>query len=90
MTSFSATASYLHYWTPEWRSAFFGSYGEMNFSQAARAAQGIAYAVANPFGLINFGANAVGTPGTRFSALSEALRVTPTSSWRAPASSGRR
>ncbi|WP_342105296.1 porin [Methylobacterium sp. SI9] len=75
-TSFSATASYLHYWTPEWRSAFFGSYGEMNFSQAARAAQGIAYAVANPFGLINFGANAVGTPGTRFYALSEALRDT--------------
>ncbi|ACB27045.1 porin [Methylobacterium radiotolerans] len=75
-TSFSATASYLHYWTPEWRSAFFGSYGEMNFSQSARAAQGIAYAVANPFGLINFGANAVGTPGTRFYNLSEALRDT--------------
>ncbi|MEE7504476.1 porin [Methylobacterium mesophilicum] len=75
-TSFSATASYLHYWTPEWRSAFFGSYGEMNFSQSARAAQGIAYAVANPFGIINFGANAVGTPGTRFYNLSEALRDT--------------
>ncbi|MBA9066277.1 hypothetical protein GGQ91_005708, partial [Methylobacterium fujisawaense] len=75
-TSFSATAAYLHYWSPEWRSAFFGSYGEMNFSGAARAAQGIAYAVANPFGLINFGANAVGTPGTRFYNLSEALRDT--------------
>ena len=75
-TSFTATASYLHYWTPEWRSAFFGSYGEMNFSQAARAAQGIAYSVANPFGLINFSSNAVGAPGTRFFQLSEALRDT--------------
>ena len=36
----------------------------------------MAYAVANPFGLINFGANAVGTPGTRFYNLSEALRDT--------------
>ncbi len=75
-TSFTVVASYLHYWSPEWRSAFFGSYGEMNFSQSARAAQGIAYAVANPFGLINFGSNAVGTPGTRFYNLSEALRDT--------------
>ena len=74
--SFTVVASYLHYWTPEWRSAVFGSYGEMDFSQRARSAQGAAYAVANPFGLINFGANAVGTPGTRFYNLSEALRDT--------------
>ncbi|GJE25892.1 porin [Methylobacterium organophilum] len=37
-TSFTVVASYLHYWAPEWRSAFYGSYGEIAFSQAARQA----------------------------------------------------
>ena len=37
--SFTAVASYLHYWSPEWRSALFGSYGEQSFSRAARIAQ---------------------------------------------------
>ncbi len=34
--SFTATASYLHYWSPEWRSAFFGSYGEVSFPRGTR------------------------------------------------------
>ncbi|MGY2051598.1 porin [Methylobacterium sp. JK268] len=34
--SFTAAASYLHYWTPEWRSAFFGGYGEESFNKTAR------------------------------------------------------
>ncbi|ACL56471.1 porin [Methylobacterium nodulans] len=34
--SWTVVASYLHYWTPEWRSAFFGSYGEISYSQRAR------------------------------------------------------
>ena len=36
--SFTAVASYLHYWSPEWRSAFYASYGEISFSQGARQA----------------------------------------------------
>lgn len=36
--SFTVVASYLHYWSPEWRSAFYGSYGEIGFSKGARAA----------------------------------------------------
>ncbi|KAB1071533.1 porin [Methylobacterium planeticum] len=36
--SWTVTASYLHYWSPEWRSAFFGSYGEVYFPQGARRA----------------------------------------------------
>ncbi|GJE55403.1 MULTISPECIES: porin [Methylobacterium] len=40
--SFTVVASYLHYWSPEWRSAFYGSYGQMNFSERARAAVGLA------------------------------------------------
>ncbi len=75
-TSFTATASYLHYWSPEWRSAFFGSYGEMNYSSGARLAQGAAFALSNPAGANSFGVNAVGVPGTRFYQLSEALRDT--------------
>ncbi|WFT77162.1 porin [Methylobacterium sp. CB376] len=36
-TSFSAVASLLHYWVPEWRSAVFASYGEMQFGKGVRA-----------------------------------------------------
>ncbi|WP_457105798.1 porin [Methylobacterium sp. P5_C11] len=75
-TSFTVVASYLHYWTPEWRSAFFGSYGEMDFRSGARAAQGAIFSLVNPGGTNSFGANAVGTPGTTFYNLSEALRDT--------------
>jgi hypothetical protein len=74
--SFTVVGSYLHYWTPEWRSAVFASYGEMDFSQKARASQGAAFALANPGGANSFGVNAVGTPGTTFYNLSEALRDT--------------
>ncbi|SFL18428.1 porin [Methylobacterium pseudosasicola] len=72
--SFTAVASYLHYWSPEWRSAFFGSYGEQSFGRGARFAQGAAYAAAGS-SLIS-GPNAVGVPGTRFYQLSQALRDT--------------
>ncbi|MDV2987295.1 UNVERIFIED_CONTAM: porin [Methylobacteriaceae bacterium AG10] len=34
--SFTVVGSYLHYWAPEWRSAFFGSYGEMRFPSHLR------------------------------------------------------
>ncbi|CAM2833453.1 hypothetical protein JHFBIEKO_5598 [Methylobacterium mesophilicum] len=75
--SFTVVGSYLHYWTPEWRSAVFASYGEMDFSQKARASQGAVYSLVNSLGGAGgYGANAVGTPGTRFFNLSEALRDT--------------
>ncbi|MGH1574170.1 porin [Methylobacterium sp. P31] len=38
--SFTVVASYLHYWSPEWRSAIYGSYGEVSYSKSARAALG--------------------------------------------------
>ncbi len=75
-TSFTTTISYLHYWTPEWRSAFFGSYGEQSFSNGARLAQGAIFSLENPNGTNAFGSNAVGVPGTRFYQLSQALRDT--------------
>ena len=64
--SFTAVASFLHYWSPEWRSAFYASYGEIWFSQGARQAvsltstlvnQGAANSppsyLTNPFGYAN-------------------------------------
>jgi len=76
-TSFTAVASYLHYWSPEWRSAFFGSYGEQSFGQGIRASQGAIYSLVSGLAGSNpFGSNAVGTPGTRFFNLSQALRDT--------------
>ena len=72
--SFTVSAAYLHYWAPEWRSAVFGSYGEMNFSNASRIGQGLVFNAVNPAN--SFGSNGVGTPGTRFYNLSQALRDT--------------
>ncbi|MGX7708306.1 porin [Methylobacterium sp. Gmos1] len=40
-TSWTVAASYLHYWSPEWRSAAFGSYGEVAFGRASRANLGL-------------------------------------------------
>ncbi|WP_132252110.1 porin [Methylobacterium segetis] len=37
-TSFTVVGSFLHYWSPEWRSAFFGSYGEVNYKRGTREA----------------------------------------------------
>ncbi len=37
--SWSIVASYLHYWTPEWRSAVFASYGETYFNKGTRLAE---------------------------------------------------
>ncbi|SFL18388.1 Porin subfamily protein [Methylobacterium pseudosasicola] len=74
--SVTAVASYLHYWSPEWRSAVFGSYGEQSFSRSARLAQGAAFNLLNPNGTNTFSSNAVGVPGTRFYQLSQALRDT--------------
>ncbi|MDP4021928.1 porin [Methylobacterium sp. NEAU 140] len=72
--SFTVSAAYLHYWAPEWRSAVFGSYGEMDFGAGARAAQGLVFNVINPNN--SFAANGIGLPGTRFYQLSQALRDT--------------
>jgi hypothetical protein len=33
----SFTAAFLHYWTPEWRSALFGSYANVNFADSLRS-----------------------------------------------------
>ena len=69
--SFTVVASYLHYWTPELRSAFFGSYGEVNFASGARAANAIAYGNFTP-SIAN--AQFTGNFGQRSFALSPVLR----------------
>ncbi|SFG98039.1 porin [Methylobacterium gossipiicola] len=74
-TSFTAVASFLHYWSPEWRSALFGSYGEMAFARGAREANALAYA-GSGFAGNTSSSNFVGAPGTRSFALSPTLRDT--------------
>ncbi len=74
-TSFTAVASFLHYWSPEWRSAVFGSYGEMSFARGAREANALAYAGSGVAGNAN-SALFVGAPGSRSFALSPTLRDT--------------
>jgi hypothetical protein len=39
-TSFSTVASLLHYWSPSWRSAFFGSYAQIDYNTRGRNALG--------------------------------------------------
>ena len=53
--TYSATAAYLHYWSPEWRQAVWGSYGRATFDKALRG-------VASP--LIGVFANAAGVPAS--------------------------
>jgi Porin subfamily len=72
----TVSAAYLHYWSPEWRSAFFGSYGEQNFANGARFAQGQLSSIISGANGLAFANNTVGAPGTRFYALSQALRDT--------------
>jgi len=71
--SWTVTAAYLHYWSPEWRSAVFGSYGEMAFARGAREANALAYAGSTFATGVNT-ATFVGAPGTRSFALSPVLR----------------
>ncbi|WP_203236363.1 porin, partial [Methylobacterium crusticola] len=40
-SSWTVVGSYLHYWAPEWRSAFIGSYGEQSFGKGSRAGVGL-------------------------------------------------
>ncbi|WP_336492040.1 porin, partial [Methylobacterium nigriterrae] len=68
-TSWTVVGSYLHYWSPEWRSAFFASYGELNFAPGARFAQGLATTI----GGVTL-AGSPGVPGTRSFLLSQVLR----------------
>ncbi|GJD34071.1 porin [Methylobacterium aerolatum] len=39
-TSFSAVASLLHYWSPDWRSSVFGSYAQIDYNSRGRNALG--------------------------------------------------
>ncbi|TXN79642.1 porin [Methylobacterium sp. WL8] len=52
-TSFSTVASLLHYWSPTWRSAVFGSYAQIDYNTRGRNALG-----ALGFGFAPSGANA--------------------------------
>ncbi|MCJ2047836.1 porin [Methylobacterium sp. J-078] len=72
-TSFTVVGSFLHYWSPEWRSAVFGSYGEMSFARGAREANAAVYA-GTAFAGTGASNNFVGAPGTRAFALSPTLR----------------
>jgi hypothetical protein len=45
--SYSVSGAFLHYWTPEWRQAFFGSWGRTHFDRELR---GVASPVLNTFG----------------------------------------
>ncbi|GJE15988.1 porin [Methylobacterium marchantiae] len=76
-TSFTVVGSFLHYWSPEWRSAVFGSYGELAFARGAREAHAAAFGTSGFLSQNNFtgGLNADGTPTRAFS-LSPTLRDT--------------
>ena len=45
--AWSVTAAFQHYWAPQWRSAFFGSYSEVTFGAGARTGAGPAVLTPN-------------------------------------------
>ncbi|WP_027172332.1 porin [Methylobacterium sp. 10] len=69
-TSFTVVGSFLHYWSPEWRSAVFGSYGEMSFARGARAANAAAFQTTGATGQFT------GVPGSVSFDVSPVLRDT--------------
>jgi hypothetical protein len=69
-TSFTVVGSFLHYWSPEWRSAVFGSYGELNFARGAREANAVAFQTTGST------AQFTGIPGQVSFAVSPVLRDT--------------
>ena len=69
-TSFTVVGSFLHYWSPEWRSAVFGSYGELSFARGARAANAAAFQTNGAT------TQFTGTPGTVSFDVSPVLRDT--------------
>ncbi|MCJ2129111.1 porin [Methylobacterium sp. E-045] len=71
-TSFTVVGSFLHYWSPEWRSAVFGSYGEMSFAKGAREANAAAFGNLGTTAQNNF----TGVVGSRAFSLSPTLRDT--------------
>ncbi|MBX9934594.1 MAG: porin [Methylobacterium sp.] len=68
--SFSVVGSFLHYWSPEWRSAVFASYSEIEFARGARERNALAYSGAGVATANNF----TGIVGTRSFALAPTLR----------------
>ncbi|KQP55150.1 porin [Methylobacterium sp. Leaf108] len=68
--SFSIVGSFLHYWSPEWRSAVFASYSEIEFARGARQNNALAYSGAGTATNNNF----TGIVGTRSFALAPTLR----------------
>ncbi|KQO66923.1 MULTISPECIES: porin [unclassified Methylobacterium] len=67
-TSFTVVGSLLHYWSPEWRSAVFASYGELNFANGARAANAAVFQTLGSTGQFT------GIPGQASFAVSPVLR----------------
>ena len=67
-TSFTVVGSLLHYWSPEWRSAVFASYGELNFANGARAANAAVFQTTGSTGQFT------GVPGQVSFAVSPVLR----------------
>jgi hypothetical protein len=67
-TSYSGTIAFLHYWTPEWRQAVFGSYGRSQFDGILRTAagpagaQGIFSSVFKDYSQIYVGSNLIWSP----------------------------
>jgi hypothetical protein len=61
--SYSVSGAFLHYWTPEWRQAFFGSWGRAHFDRELR---GVASPVLGVFGTAG-GNNPAGSPFGIFS-----------------------
>ena len=56
--SFSVVGSYLHYWTPSVRSAFYASYSETTFGKGARAAESLTAFTSANAGLVGAAAGA--------------------------------
>ncbi|KMO31588.1 porin [Methylobacterium variabile] len=67
-TSWTVVGAYLHYWTPQWRSAIIGSYGEQSFGRTSRTNLAAASTLV--------GGALIGNPASPLFAFSNVLRDT--------------
>ena len=70
-TSWTVVGSFLHYWTPQWRSAVFASYGELSFARGAREANAAVFQTISSTGQSG---QFTGIPGQASFAVSPVLR----------------
>ncbi|GGC87425.1 porin [Chelatococcus reniformis] len=73
--SWSAAAAFLHYWSPEWRSGFVFTYGQLDYPGSARTAGPLGNLYANSAGSVTAASAAAGSTNIAFKSFNEIVTM---------------